>query len=84
MTPEKLHYTHSNITTIGTICHELGHVLGAPDFYGVGVSETDKDYVGTGIWDVMAEGDQALLMGAYPTQSIYENCYIPVDIASND
>ncbi len=31
------------ITTIGTICHEIGHLLGAPDFY-------DMDGMGSGLW----------------------------------
>lgn len=42
---------------IGTICHEMGHVLGLPDFY-------DTDYEGTGgqaivlnSWDLMSSGN---------------------------
>ncbi|MDR0686895.1 MAG: M6 family metalloprotease domain-containing protein [Dysgonamonadaceae bacterium] len=49
---------HSNkgeqITNIGVICHEMGHILGSPDFY-----DTDggnDEYVGTGKWDLMANG----------------------------
>ena len=65
MTPEKLGYTLSDITTIGTICHELGHVLGAPDFYPVGITGTTS-HLGTGPWDLMADGDNAYMAGAYP------------------
>lgn len=43
------------ISRIGTHCHELGHALGAMDYY-----DTDYDigggYEGTGIWDIMAQG----------------------------
>jgi M6 family metalloprotease-like protein len=37
---------------IGTVCHELGHALGLPDFYDV-----DDNYFGMDYWDVMASGD---------------------------
>jgi M6 family metalloprotease-like protein len=37
---------------IGTVCHELGHALGLPDFYDV-----DDTYFGMDYWDVMAAGD---------------------------
>lgn len=49
--------TVSQIDGIGTICHEMGHVLGLPDFY-------DTDYAGTGgqaitldAWDLMSSGN---------------------------
>lgn len=45
----------SVITAIGVICHEFGHVLGAPDFYDVNY-ETGGEYTGTGAWDLMAAG----------------------------
>ena len=56
LTPEKIGNTDSEIASIGTICHELGHVLGAPDFYPVGVGSLGNQYLGTGIWDVMGNG----------------------------
>ena len=38
---------------IGTICHELGHILGAPDFY-----DTKKNvFPGTEKWDLMGKGN---------------------------
>lgn len=44
------------ISRIGVHCHEIGHALGAMDFY-----DTDKgvggSYDGTGQWDVMASGN---------------------------
>lgn len=36
---------------IGVFCHELGHVLGLPDFYDYGY-----DSYGAGYWSVMASG----------------------------
>ncbi|HPS62052.1 MAG TPA: M6 family metalloprotease domain-containing protein, partial [Bacteroidales bacterium] len=41
--------------TIGVMCHEFGHNLGAPDFYDTDYS-TNGSYSGTGKWDVMANG----------------------------
>lgn len=45
----------TNITTIGVICHEFGHVCGAPDYYDTNYG-TDGDFNGTGDWDVMDVG----------------------------
>lgn len=45
----------SNITRIGVICHEFGHVLGAPDYYDTNYA-TGGSYSGTGRWDMMAGG----------------------------
>ncbi len=39
------------MSTIGVMCHEFGHNLGAPDYY-----DTDGDNNGTGQWDLMAAG----------------------------
>lgn len=44
------------MTTIGVICHEFGHNLGAPDFYDTDYEQTGGDYGGTGIWDLMGSG----------------------------
>lgn len=53
--PELRYNFGTGITRIGVICHEFGHVLGAPDFYD---TQTDDatDYLGTGDWDMMASG----------------------------
>jgi len=43
------------ISTIGVMCHEFGHNLGAPDFYDTNY-ETCGQFQGTGSWDLMAGG----------------------------
>lgn len=43
------------MTTIGVLCHEFGHNLGAPDFYDTDY-EANGEYSGTGDWDLMASG----------------------------
>ncbi|PKP39056.1 MAG: peptidase M6, partial [Bacteroidetes bacterium HGW-Bacteroidetes-15] len=45
----------TNITRIGVICHEFGHVLGAPDYYDTDY-EDGGEFTGTGQWDMMAGG----------------------------
>ncbi len=45
----------TNITRIGVVCHEFGHVLGAPDYYDTDY-ETGGQYEGTDTWDLMAGG----------------------------
>lgn len=45
----------STITAIGVICHEFGHVLGAPDYYDTNYA-TGGQFPGTGSWDMMAGG----------------------------
>lgn len=45
----------TNISTIGVICHEFGHVCGAPDYYDTDYG-TGGQYDGTGSWDLMAGG----------------------------
>lgn len=47
--------TGTNITRIGVICHEFGHVLGAPDYYDTDYSDGGQ-FSGTGQWDMMAGG----------------------------
>lgn len=46
----------TNITSIGVICHEFGHVLGAPDYYDTDNSSSGGSFTGTGKWDIMAGG----------------------------
>ena len=45
----------SNISNIGVVCHELGHTLGAMDYYDTNYG-TGGEYAGTGQWDIMASG----------------------------
>lgn len=53
--PELRGNSGGGISRIGPHCHEIGHALGAADYY-----DTDYDaggsYLGTGAWDVMASG----------------------------
>lgn len=44
-----------SLTGIGVICHEFGHVCGAPDYYDTDYS-TGGQFPGTGNWDVMCGG----------------------------
>jgi hypothetical protein len=45
----------NGISRIGPHCHEMGHALGAMDFYDTDYN-TGGNYEGTGRWDVMASG----------------------------
>jgi len=54
--PELRMNTGDNITHIGVICHEIGHVLGCMDFYDTDYGLNGK-YEGTGRWDLMAAGN---------------------------
>jgi len=46
----------SPITNIGVICHELGHVFGAPDYYDTDYQESGGQFPGLGQWDIMSSG----------------------------
>ncbi|GHT75108.1 hypothetical protein AGMMS50262_09480 [Bacteroidia bacterium] len=50
--PELRGASGTNITYIGVVAHELGHVFGSPDYYDTSYS----GYPGTGNWDIMAGG----------------------------
>lgn len=54
--PECSGYFGGFITNIGVICHELGHVFGAPDFYDTDYGESGGEYPGLGKWDLMSAG----------------------------
>ena len=45
-----------NITYIGVICHELGHMLGCMDYYDTNYG-VDGQFDGTGVWDLMGSGN---------------------------
>jgi len=50
--PELRGSNGTDITYIGVIAHELGHIFGSPDYYDVDYS----GYTGSGDWDLMASG----------------------------
>lgn len=64
------------ITRIGVIGHEIGHVLGAPDFYDTDGGESGGHFHGTGYWDMMALGVWNNL-GATPA---HHNPYTKIEI----
>lgn len=73
--PELRGSSGSTITNIGVICHELGHVFGAPDFYDTDY-ESNGQYPGTGEWDIMGSGSWNN-NGATPCHhNPYSKCYI--------
>ena len=53
--PELMGTSGTTLTGIGVICHEFGHVLGAPDYYDTNYA-TGTEFLGTGNWDMMASG----------------------------
>lgn len=53
--PELRGNSGTGISRIGPHCHEIGHALGAMDYYDTDYS-TGGEYAGTGQWDVMASG----------------------------
>lgn len=46
----------NNLTAIGVICHELGHVFGSPDYYDTDYAGSGGEYPGLGQWDIMSSG----------------------------
>ena len=53
--PELRGNSGNGITRIGPPCHEMGHALGAMDYYDTDYQKNGQ-YEGTGQWDVMASG----------------------------
>lgn len=53
--PELRGNSGTGISRIGAPCHEIGHALGAMDYYDVNY-QTEGYYEGTGDWDIMASG----------------------------
>ncbi len=83
--PEK---SGTGMATIGVMCHEFGHNLGAPDYYDTNYS-TGGQYPGTGDWDVMCGGSyNGTPGGAKPahhnvyTKSVIYNWLTPTTLSS--
>jgi len=65
------------MTTIGVMCHEFGHNLGAPDFYDTDYDDTGNgQYEGTGEWDMQAGGSWNNSGMTPPHPNAYTKCYI--------
>ncbi len=54
--PELSGHIGNDMTHIGVICHELGHVFGAPDYYDTDYGSSGGEYPGLGKWDIMSGG----------------------------
>ena len=76
----------SNITHIGVICHEIGHVLGTKDFYDTNYG-TGGEYPGTGDWDIMGtgswNGDGACPAHFNPFTKIYDYAWAVPTVVSD-
>ena len=57
--------------SIGTFCHEFGHVLGLPDLY-----DTDYKYYTVSNWDIMCSGNYNNSGRTPPTYSAYERFFL--------
>ncbi|MBO4752162.1 MAG: M6 family metalloprotease domain-containing protein [Bacteroidales bacterium] len=68
----------TSLTRIGVICHELGHVFGAPDYYDTDYEGSGGEYNGLGNWDIMSSGSwndngrTPARHGAYTAANIYQ------------
>lgn len=77
--PELQGRSGTSISHIGVACHEIGHVLGAPDFYDTDY-ESNGQFTGMGSWDIMAGGSWGGTHGqsgnAPPHHNPYTKAYI--------
>lgn len=69
ITPE-LNYYHA-IAPVGTICHELGHIFGSPDYY-----DASDIFHAMGKYDVMDEGSWNNSGWSPSHHNPYTKCYI--------
>lgn len=76
----------TKLASMRTICHEFGHVLGAPDFYDTDYEKSGGKYPGTGYYDVMESGGhhhnpytKAFIYGwISPTKLVTQNIIKPL------
>lgn len=54
--PELSGHLGAEMTNIGVVCHELGHVFGAPDYYDTDYGSSGGEFPGLGTWDIMSSG----------------------------
>ena len=62
------------IAPIGTICHEFGHILGAPDFYDR--IDDEYKYSATGEYDLMCNGSWNYDGHRPAHHNAYTKCYL--------
>ncbi len=62
------------IAPIGTICHEFGHILGAPDFYDR--IDDEYEYCATGKYDLMCNGSWNSDGHRPSHHNAYTKCYL--------
>lgn len=76
ITPEL--YKQGQIAAIGTICHEFGHILGAPDYYDLRYTDADADqcFCAIGKYDVMSRGYNNNNGRTPAHHNPYTKCYI--------
>lgn len=67
---------NNEIAAIGTICHELGHAFGAPDYYDIDAKDEDTGFPGTGLWDLMAYGSWNNNGKCPAHHNPYTKCYL--------
>lgn len=66
----------TTLTAIGVICHELGHVFGAPDYYDTDYSGSGGQYPGLGQWDIMSSGSWNMSGRTPASHNAYTKAYI--------
>jgi M6 family metalloprotease-like protein len=85
--PELRSSKGTGISRIGPHCHEIGHALGAMDYYDTDYNENGY-YPGTGDWDIMASGswnDQGINPANFnPYVKAYNFGWTEVEVLQSD
>ena len=74
ITPELLWF--NQLASIGTICHELGHILGAPDYYDARHNNGKDCFNAIGEYDLMSGGEWNNAGYTPAHHNPYTKCYI--------